>query len=134
MDPTYKNSTEKTFQDILYWEGKFLQKTGYYYTHLPIFSLRFSELNEQNLMPVEGSGEDILGRYEIAGEYDPSLCYLRLKQTYERFEKNIKLTWSPERNQFEGIYTSSFNNAGTFYIKTVKERIFDSALRLEDIL
>ena len=33
---------------------------------------------------------------------------------YENGGRYIKLTWSTDRNQFEGIYMDSNNNAGTF--------------------
>jgi len=112
-----------------------LQSFGNYYTSLPKFSLKFSELNELNLMPVDGSGDNIHGRYEITGDYDPSLSYAHLKQTYEdEIEWHIKLTWSPDRNQFEGIYNMHDEIAGTFYIKPVKEKVFDATLRIEDII
>ena len=56
-----------------------MQGNGYYYTSLPKFSLTFSEITEQNLMPVNGNGDNIDGTYQIKGKYDPSLCYLSLK-------------------------------------------------------
>ena len=33
--------------------------------------MTLSEPNEQNLRPVNGSGDNIEGRYDIKGEYDP---------------------------------------------------------------
>ena len=96
--------------------------------------MTFSALNEQSLMTVNGSGENIEGKYQITGDYDPHSSYLYFKQTYEHMERYIKLTWSTDRNQLEGIWKNNYNQAGTFYMKAVKERVYDVNLRIEDIL
>ena len=111
-----------------------MQPTGYYYTSLPKFNLTFSALNEQNLMTVNGRGDNIEGNYQITGDYDPHSSYLHLKQQTNWREINIKLTWSSARNKFEGIWKTNYNKAGTFYMKAVKERVYDVNLRIEDIL
>ena len=57
-----------------------------------------------------------------------------MKTTTERSKKDIKLTWNSDRNQFEGIWMSNDDLAGIFYMKAVKERVYDVNLRIDDIL